>query len=134
MKTLLISILLISSLIANGEFNWENDYKKALKEAKKTDKDVYLLITSESCGWCRKFENTTLSDKKTLQRLKKSYVLVSLMKEWDDIPEKFERKRVPKHFFLKSDGEIIKSFLGYWNVEDFNSYLNDVDKEKKDYN
>ncbi|WP_455756569.1 thioredoxin family protein [Sulfurimonas sp.] len=127
MKILLITIALISTLFG---FDWPNNYKEALETAKKENKDVYMLLTSEDCGWCRKFERDTLDDDDVLDKLKEKYVLVSMMKEWDYIPKQFQTKRVPRHYFLTSEGKVIYTLLGYWDDEDFLSFLGEIDKEK----
>ena len=131
MKILWVTIALITTLVASEGFDWPNNYKEALATAKKEKKDVYMLLTSDSCGWCRKFEKTTLQDKKVMKELRKRYVLVSMMKEWDYIPEQFERKRVPRHYFLTSEGEVIYTLLGYWNAEDFGSFLIEIEQKSK---
>ena len=129
MKLLLITLAFITTLFSS-ELAWENNYNKALSQAKVEKKDVYMLITSQDCRWCRKFEATTLQDEKTPERLKKQYVLLHVDRDWDEIPEHFKKKRVPRHYFLTSKGETIYSFLGYWNPEDFASFLGDVDKKR----
>ena len=129
MKLLLITLAFITTLFG-ADLDWPKDYKAALVQAKKQNKDVYMLITSQDCRWCRKFEATTLQDEKTLERLKKQYVLLHIDRDWDEIPEHFKKKRVPRHYFLTSKGETIYSFLGYWNPEDFASFLADVDKKR----
>jgi len=121
--------MLISSLFAS-ELDWSHDYKATLAQAQKENKDVYMLITSQDCKWCRKFESTTLQDKEMIKKLEKDYVLLHILREWDEIPEHFQSKRVPRHYFLTAKGEIIYSFLGYWNSEDFSSFLVDVAKKK----
>ena len=130
MKVLLITIALISTLFS-AELDWPNDYNKALEIAKKENKHVYMLITSESCRWCRKFEATTLQDEATLERLKSKYVLLHISRDRDYMPSKFKKKRVPRHYFITQKGEVIYSFLGYWNAEDFDSFLDDVDRRYK---
>jgi len=129
-KVLLITIALISTLFS-AELDWPNDYNKALEIAKKENKHVYMLITSESCRWCRKFEATTLQDEATLERLKSKYVLLHISRDRDYMPSKFKKKRVPRHYFITQKGEVIYSFLGYWNAEDFDSFLDDVDRRYK---
>jgi len=131
MKYLVIIAALISSLWS-AELGWSDDYEKALKIAKKEKKHVYVLVTSSSCRWCRKFENTTLQDKEVLKRLKEKYVLVHADRDMDDLPEWFKIKRVPRHYFVTAKGEEILSFLGYWDSLDFKSYLGDVDKKYKE--
>ncbi|MBU0721189.1 thioredoxin family protein [bacterium] len=128
MKYLWIVFALVAALSA--DLDWSNDYNKALSQASKEKKDVYLLITSENCRWCRKFENTTLQDEETIERLKLKYILLHIDRDKDYLPGKFKSKRVPRHYFITSKGEVIYSFLGYWDKEDFASFLLDVDKKR----
>lgn len=129
MIKILISIMTLVSVLLSADLGWGSDYDEALKEAKIENKQVYMLITSQGCRWCRKFEATTLQDKATLAALNKKYVLLHVDKDLDFFPEKFNRKRVPRHYFITAKGEEIHSFLGYWNSEDFASFLSDVDKK-----
>jgi thioredoxin-related protein len=89
-----------------------------------------MLITSANCRWCRKFESTTLEDEAVLQRLAKKYVFLHIDRDEDYIPEHFQKERVPRHYFVRANGDTIYSFLGYWASEDFASFLNDVDKRR----
>ena len=130
MKFLIIMIALISTLMSS-ELNWSDDYDKALKIAKKEKKHIYVFVSSSTCKWRRKFENTTLADTEILKMLNKKYVLVHIDKDIDDFPSWFEVSRVPKHYFVTSKGEEIFSFLGYWDNVDFRSFLQDVDIEYK---
>ncbi|MDD2789351.1 MAG: DUF255 domain-containing protein [Sulfurimonas sp.] len=133
LRSLLIAFLFASSLLfAGGELGWNNDYKKALIQAKAEKKDIYMFITSANCRWCRKFESTTLQDTLVMQKLSQKYVFLHIDRDADFMPENFKRKRVPRHYFLREDGKIIHSFLGYWSSEDFLSFLSDVDKRKKE--
>ncbi len=130
LKQLIILISLIS-LLTSSELNWNDNYNKALQEAKTQNKDIYLLITSSDCRWCRKFESTTMQDKEVLKDLSKKYVFIQMNKDIDDIPNKFNIKSVPRHYFITKNDENIHTFLGAWNREDFYSFLKDVDKKRE---
>lgn len=125
---IIIAILLCASFLFGAKLGWSNDYKKTIALAKEQNKEVYILMTSSDCRWCRKFENTTLRDKKILEQLKSKYVVMHLDRDFDDFPKKFIVKIVPSHFFITSKEDIIYKFPGYWNVEDFTSFLKDIDK------
>lgn len=129
MKIILLMLTLVSFMFAN-ELGWSNDYNKTIAEAKAQNKDVYMLITSSDCRWCRKFESTTLQDKSVIERLEKQYLLLNLNRDTDFIPAEYKKQRVPRHYFLTSKGEIIYTFLGAWNKEDFFSFLKDVDEKR----
>jgi len=129
MKYIILSIIFLSSLMAS-ELNWLSEYKEAVKIAKKEKKDIYILISSNSCNWCRKFKNTTLQDERVLELLRKKYVLVHADRDKDTLPENFNIKSVPRHYFVTSDEKIIFTFVGYWDEFNFRSYLRDVDRER----
>ncbi|MFA6138355.1 MAG: thioredoxin family protein [Sulfurimonas sp.] len=128
MKFLILVAVFISTLFS-AENDWINDYEKALFQATQEKKQIYILITSDSCGWCRKFENSTLQNEAVLERLKQSFVLVHVDRDRDTMPAMFKKERVPRHYFVTHKGEIIHTFMGYWSSEDFNSLLDDVDKK-----
>ncbi|MDQ1267922.1 MAG: hypothetical protein QG560_565 [Campylobacterota bacterium] len=126
-----ILIAAFISLLSAGT-DWPSDYEAALKEAKKEKKDIYLFIGSEYCKYCDKLEAEVFSKEEVLKRLKKEYVLIYLSRDIDDIPEKFETKPVPKHYFLTSNGEIIYTTIGYRSVKGFYELLDEVKEAKKD--
>ncbi|MFA5454134.1 MAG: thioredoxin family protein [Sulfurimonas sp.] len=126
-----ILIMALISLLSAGA-NWPSDYEKALAQAKKEKKDIYLFIGSEYCKYCDKLEAEVFSKAEVIKRLKKDYVLIYLSRDIDDIPEKFETKPVPKHYFLTSNGEIIYTTIGYRNVKGFYELLDEVKEAKKD--
>ncbi|MBW6488205.1 thioredoxin family protein [Sulfurimonas sp.] len=126
-----ILITALISLLSAGP-DWPNDYEKALVEAKQEKKDIYLFIGSEYCKYCDKLEAEVFSKEDVIKRLKKDYVLIYLSRDIDDIPEKFETKPVPRHYFLTTDGEIIYTTIGYRSVEAFYELLDEVKEAKKD--
>ena len=129
MKQILM-IIALSTMLFSAHLDWNSDYKKALTEAKTQNKDVYMLITSADCRWCRKFESQTLQDRSVIKRLKEQYVLLHIDRDKNYFPSKFKSKRVPRHYFITNNGEIIYSFLGFWEKDDFFSFLRDVDDKR----
>jgi len=126
MKFIFVTFMLVTSLFSSAL--WQDDYNKALELAKVQDKRVYLLIVSNSCGWCRKFENTTLKDKKILKRLNKNYILLHLVRGVDNIPLNFKTSPIPRHYFSTKNGKIIFPVVGYRDVESFNGFLDTVNE------
>ncbi len=125
--------IIFSTIMFGYELEFSNDYNEVMKEAQKEKKDVYMLITSSNCRWCKKFEESTLINIPLIKTIEKKYVILHVTRGFDDIPQKFEALRVPKHYFLSNKGEIIYSFAGYWSAEDFSSFLDDVAKRKKEF-
>jgi thioredoxin-related protein len=133
----LITFFLLTTALFSANLDWPSDYEKALTMAKKENKLVYVLITSDSCRWCRKFENTTLKNKQILDRLHKGYVLVHLSRDRHIVPKKFKTAPIPRHYFLDENGEILYSSLGHRNEDMFNAFMDNaeekhnINKEKK---
>jgi len=124
-KLLLLLMLLAVSVIAT-DLHWYDDYDAALREAKKEHKLVYVFISSSHCGWCHKFEKTTLQDEGIRQRLQKGFIVVHLVRDFDEIPKQFEVRPVPRHYFTDANGTIIYHALGYRKEECFNSFIDNT--------
>jgi len=133
MKYIFIVLFLGVSIYAQ-DLGWSHDYKETLQKAKKSGKLVYVLLTSDSCRWCRKFESTTLQDKDIQKRLYKEFEVVHLSRDSDFIPEKFELRPVPRHYFVDENGNILYSTLGYRKVECFNSFMDNAEEKSKKIN
>jgi len=129
MRYFILILALISTLSA---LNWSSDYEATLKEAKKERKDIYLFLGSEYCKYCDKFKEEVLVKEEVLQKLKKSYVLLYLSRDIDDIPAGLEVKPVPRHYFLDSNGKVIYTTIGGRSVKGFYELLDEV-KEAKEF-
>lgn len=127
---ILFTILALAAMLFASKAEFIHDYDKALEMAKAQNKDIYMLVTSDDCRWCRKFETLTLNDEQTMKNLKEKYILLSLNRDKDKIPAIYKVKRVPKHFFLTKNGEIIYACLGFWNPDDFASFMDEAQKKK----
>jgi len=132
MRVAIIILFVIASLQAM-ELGWSDNYDEALAQAKKEHKLVYTLITSSTCGWCRKFEKTTLQDTMVKKRLTKEFITVQLTRDFDTIPKEFKTSPVPRHYFTDSNGKILYSSLGYRKVECFDSFMDNA-QEKYEIN
>ena len=125
MKTVLLTLIMAMTLFAS-EINWTCDFKEAQVLAEKEQKNILLIISTESCRWCRKLESTTLRDASVVKRVNAEYIALKLTKGKDTYPSHLKAKRVPMTYFLQPDGELVHSMVGYWNVEDFLSIMNDA--------
>ena len=130
MKQFLILVFLVVGLFG-AEVDWSSDYKQALKDAKKEHKLVYVLITSDSCQWCRKFENTTLQDKAILKRLYSEFEVVHLSRDRHKIPKGFETAPIPRHYFVDSNGKVLYSSLGHRGTICFDAFMDNAENKVK---
>ena len=129
MNKILLGVLLLSSTLFSVE--WTKDLNTAFALAQKEHKSVMVLVEGENCRWCKKMKYRTLSNDTVEKRLEK-FVVVKVMREdakaMSVLPEV---KGVPTIFFMKENKAVIEEVVGYFNVEDFISYINDVENNKK---
>jgi len=111
-----------------------NNYDLGLQKAKQEHKLVYVLISSQECQWCNKFEKTTLSNSSIQDRLNEEFVVVKLTLEHNKIDKKFKTTPIPRHYFLDSSGNIIYSALGYRDKDLFDSFMDNTQERYKKIN
>lgn len=127
----IFAILLILSACLNADIVWQKDIPAALQLAQKEHKLVMVFVEGETCRWCKKMKHRTLSDESVNKRLQ-DYIAVKVFREnKDDIKDLPEIQGVPTVFFMTSEKKILESVIGYYNVEDFISYINDVEIKVK---
>lgn len=128
MNKIFLLLLLTFFSLHSAEIIWADSFKEALAKAQKEDKNLMVLITTETCRWCRKLESETLTDEAVVARLNREYISVHLTRGLDEYPPYLDASGVPAIYFLDRTGQpIIKRVRGYWNAEDYLSYLDDVD-------
>jgi len=129
MKKIILGLLLLSSTLFSLE--WVKDINTALTVAKKEHKTIMVFVEGAHCNWCKKMKHRTLSDATVEKRLEK-FVIVKVMRENGAAMSVLPPVRgVPTIFFMKEDKAIIEEIIGYFDVTDFISYLNDVEKKTK---
>ncbi len=141
---ILISLLLISSLAISAQIdkfasknNYSRDYNSAAKIAKKQNKLIMLVVVSDFCPWCKKFEKKTLSSNLIKNKVEKNIIPIIINKNKDKgkYPAKFYSKLVPTVIFInpKTDKRVYET-LGYMKKSDFigeiDTALNKFNKTK----
>jgi thioredoxin-related protein len=129
MMKYIIMVLLLAVTLFGDELGWSDDYNKALQQAKKEHKLLYVLITSVDCGWCKKFERTTLQDEGVKKRLKKEFVSVHFIRELNFVPEQFKTTPIPRHYFTDPQGNILYNSLGYRKVDAFEAFMDNAEEK-----
>jgi len=129
-KKLLLALLFLSiSLFADVKFK---KYDDALKEAQKDNKLIALTVVSTNCPWCHKLLKETLKDKMVESIINKDFIYVVINKDTTPLPNGITARMVPATFFLDKTGQKLSSpAIGFWEAEDFASYLNDALKKAK---
>ena len=113
-------------LVLKGlSFNTNVTY--SLDLAKEQDKPLFVYARSEECGWCKKFEQETFTDKSVIKILKENFILLSI----DVYKQKEERKYfsvqgTPAEIFLYPNRTEIKRIPGYTETETFLNLINEI--------
>ncbi|KAB2926289.1 MAG: DUF255 domain-containing protein [Bacteroidetes bacterium] len=126
-----LALMLVQPAAAQGKtgsgkgIEWKS-FNAGMKEAKQSGKKVLIDVYTDWCGWCKKMDAGTYSDKAVQEYLRKNYVLIKLNPEKDP-PVSYDGQQVsaaefsqgmgvngyPATLFLKSSGEPITLLPGY---------------------
>lgn len=129
MKKIILSIVLLSGALM--ALDWVKDIDTAVEIAKKEHKNIMVMVEGEHCRWCKKMKGRTLSDDAVEKRLEK-YVVVKVFREDGNAMAQLPPiDGVPTIFFMKENKAILEDIVGYFNVEDFISYIDDIEKKAK---
>jgi hypothetical protein len=93
-----------TNLFADG-IKWLTSYDKAIAEAKKVDKNVFVLITAPSwCYYCQILEKNVLSVKKVQDYINDGFVPLMITDTNPDV-DKFEFEGYPTVQIFNKDGK-----------------------------
>ncbi|MCZ7398071.1 MAG: thioredoxin family protein [Candidatus Methanoperedens sp.] len=99
----------------------------ALGAAKAQGKPVFVYARSESCGWCKKFEEETFTNESVIKTLNENFILVSIdVYKQNNESRNFRVRGTPTEIFLDSNGTEIKRIPGYTDTETFLNTINEI--------
>ena len=101
----------------------------ALETAKVQGKPVFVYARSQDCGYCKKFEAETFTNKTVIKTLNENFILVSI----DVYKQKSERINfrvygTPTEIFLDKNGMELKRIPGYTETQPFLDTINEIIK------
>src|SRR5258706_11888321 len=136
MKRLIaITILgfLALNLGASAAVNWGQDYDAALVTAKKDKKLVMVDLYTDWCGWCKKLDKDTYSDKDVAAKLAKDFIAVKVNPEKSQRDAKLSRDfgttGYPHIVFVDADGKKVSEIGGYLPAAQFLEQLNKISEK-----
>lgn len=126
----LLGLCFLSFMAWGGEIQWNDSYDQALLKAKKENKPLMVLITTESCRYCRKLEATTLQDEGVIAKMNTHFQTVHVTKDKSIYPKTLKTKMVPTTYFIDPrDNKVLYSIPGFWDAEDYTSILDDATRK-----
>ena len=113
----------------------EADWNKALQEAKKQNKPIFLDAYTSWCGPCRMLKQTTFTDKAVGEFFNKNFINVALDMEKGDgiaVAEKYQVRAYPTLIITDADQKSTSVSEGYMAPQqliEFGKYV--LDRTKK---
>jgi thioredoxin-related protein len=96
---------------------WENNYDAGLERAKKDKKLVMVDMYTDWCGWCKKLDRDTYSDKDVGDEVTKDFVAVKLNPEKSPkgatLAKQFGTTGYPHIVFVDATGAKVSEIVGY---------------------
>ncbi|MCV9387625.1 thioredoxin family protein [Reichenbachiella ulvae] len=141
MKKVLMSLTLLLGLTwatQAQEMNWYT-----LEEAQKLNtsdsRPIFIDFTAEWCGWCKKMDRTTFSDKEVAERMNKEFYAVKL--DFDspqrfvfgdkaitakELAQQVAIEGLPTMVVFSSDLQSHQKIVGYLKSNDFMNSLDEL--------
>ncbi len=114
-----------------GKLSFYTSIDAGINESKNASKPIFLYFRSETCYWCLRFEEETLSDKGVIDILNKNFVLVSVdVFKQKNTALNLGVRSTPYMIFFK-DGEEIARIPGYLPTDEFLVKLNEILEKSK---
>lgn len=106
------------------EMHYETNYEEAVKKSKTLHKNIMLVLVSNFCPWCRKFEERVLLKKEVNDMIQKNYIPLIINREKKEFPKQFDTGFTPiVHFIDWKTQESYQNVIGYNNKDEFTYIL-----------
>jgi thioredoxin-related protein len=102
MKKILLP-LLFATFLSAAEIAWKHDLKSAAEAAEANNKKVMILMSSESCRYCRQMHREVFANDAIAEYINKHFVALELDINKDAYPDALDVRGVPATFFFSSD-------------------------------
>ena len=112
-----------------GGIQWVNSLSDGLRASAESSKPVMVDFYAEWCGWCKKLDKETYSDKKIVALSEK---FINVKVDTDKNPQdarKYGVNGLPTIVFLDKDGNVIQTVVGYREAGDFEGVMSEVLKK-----
>jgi thiol:disulfide interchange protein len=116
------------------DVRWHRDLTSAVAEAERSNRPLFLLITSRDCGWCRKLETTTLRDVRVVRKLNGDTIPLKIDADNPANSELLAALRVegvPTSAIVRPNGRVQQTHAGYLDPPGFLGWLREAVSDSK---
>ncbi|MDP3104509.1 MAG: thioredoxin fold domain-containing protein [Candidatus Methanoperedens sp.] len=108
------------------DLKFHTNLTTALEVSNTTDEPLFVYFRSETCGWCKKFEEESLTNKSIVRILSDNFTIVTIdVYKQKNITRFYGVRGTPQELFLYANGTEIKRLPGY---VDNQTFLNTIDE------
>lgn len=75
---LALCVLAVAPAARAGGVPWRHDYRKAVREARRTGRPLLVDVGTRDCVWCRRLEASTLQDPEVARLLTDRFIPVKV--------------------------------------------------------
>ncbi len=99
----------------------------AMDAANTTGEPVFVYFRLDGCGWCKKFEEESFTNKSIVRTLSDNFTIVSIdVYKQKNITRFYGVRGTPHELFLHSNGTEIKRLPGYVDNQTFLNTINEI--------
>ena len=128
----LITLVLLAHSVWAKDIEWLKNYDSALEQAKKEKKIVLVDIYTDWCGWCKKLDHDTYTDKEVQAKVATGFIAVKINPEKSPegakLAQQFGVRGFPNIVFINAEGKKLAQIGGYVNAATFLAQLEKVAK------
>lgn len=123
---LMVAVVIVGAFIyvrsghSGAGIVWGENYAAGLTEAKDQNKAVLLAFSTSWCPSCVEMKKTTYQDANVKAFVEEHFTPIHLDAEQESaLADKYGLQYLPTYYVLKSDGQVMRQFTGYYAPEEF---------------
>jgi thioredoxin-related protein len=122
-------VALYAGALHAATIKWSS-YDEGMSLSKKQGKKVFLYFWADWCGYCKKMEKETFSEKEVTAILNKKYISIKINSDAEQrLATQYFVRGLPTIWFLSEKGEKISNLPGYVAPDFFVPILRYIDSD-----
>jgi len=117
------SDVLIAERTSGATLTWRRDFKEGLEAAARDNKLVLIDVYTDWCGWCKRLDRDTYTNRSVIELLNSQFICVKLNAEdgrdGQAVAKKYDVHGFPCTIVLEASGKLRGLFYGYRNPDGY---------------